>query len=162
MDSLDNYLIARIASCLLSPLNAPLRAVSARFRAIIAQPEKRTFRDLLLYGTKIGNRDLCVLAHSRDSIVDPNATKSAAFDRLTVSPTHCGLLTYDKMLELAACAGNRDLCILAREWGATDFNHMLWIATIDRNDELCTLAREWITIQNIAIPSEIDDPACAL
>ena len=59
------------------------------------------------------------------------------------------------MLECAAggedFARARDLCILAEEWGATNFRGMLTNATIRGNRDLCDLAYAWSAHSNSAL-----------
>ena len=54
-----------------------------------------------------------------------------------------GATKFNDMLESAADGGHRELCELAREWGATEFNKMLWRAAEGGHRGLCELAREW-------------------
>ena len=49
----------------------------------------------------------------------------------------------DWMLCYVAKSGHRDLCELAREWGATNFDQMLFDAAKGGHRDLCELAREW-------------------
>ena len=93
MDTLDDFLIARITSYLPSPLDAPLRVTSSRFRAILDPPQKRSRAKLLEYGAEIDCADICILA--RDE---------------------CDIAAYGNMLLIAARCGHKEICDLARKW----------------------------------------------
>ena len=54
-----------------------------------------------------------------------------------------GATRFNEMLYSAAKGGHRDLCILAREWGATGFYFMLECAARCGHRDICKLAREW-------------------
>lgn len=58
-----------------------------------------------------------------------------------------GNLDYRFMIYAAAKRGNRELCVLAHDWGCQNYNMMLRGAAAGRDEqqgfELCQLAREW-------------------
>ena len=49
----------------------------------------------------------------------------------------------DWMIYSAARGGHEHLCLLAKEWDATDYNWMLEYAAEGGHEHLCRLAKEW-------------------
>jgi hypothetical protein len=47
------------------------------------------------------------------------------------------------MLDAAAWGGHREICEIAREWGARDFHWMSMFALENKHYELCELADKW-------------------
>ena len=54
----------------------------------------------------------------------------------------------NNLLFLGAQSNSRELCELARSWGARDFSRMLWRATDINSRELIDLAQQWIQEQS--------------
>ena len=50
---------------------------------------------------------------------------------------------FNGMLNEASEFGHKELCQLAKDWGATDFNQMLINATANGYNDICQLAIEW-------------------
>ena len=93
------------------------------------------FHWMLSGAARGGHRDLCILAcgwacETYDPIMD--------FGCMLCNAVRC-----------ADPVRGRELCILAREWGAIHFNWMLEVATKNDKRELCILAREWIRERNV-------------
>jgi len=118
-DSLDDFLVRYVASFIPLSLRMPLRSTCARMRALCPASANARANEILVYGARIGNVELCTFARER------------------------GANAYNDMLAEATTSGNRELCILAHQWGATDFDNMLKIAAQTGNRELCVLAHDW-------------------
>lgn len=86
------------------------------------QPTQGYYSDLSL-AIRTGRRDVCQLVRE----IEP----AGGFQR------------WNRMLLEAAIHGSRDLCLLAREWGANNWNTMLDGAISSGSLDLCLLAREW-------------------
>ena len=54
-----------------------------------------------------------------------------------------GATIYNDMLYGAAANGKEHFCRLAKEWGATNYDDMLCFAAFYGHEHLCRLAREW-------------------
>ena len=52
------------------------------------------------------------------------------------------------MLWGGARGGHREMCELAKEWGANDFNGMLWYGALHGHREICELAKQWGGVTN--------------
>lgn len=52
------------------------------------------------------------------------------------------------MLKISAAHGHRDLCELARGWGAGDFSEMFYASARNGYCDICNLAREWISLSS--------------
>ena len=156
MDSLDSYLIARIAFYLPSPLDAPLRAVSSRFRAILNPPVKRSPHDLMVHGAKIGCRELCILAHtlSVDAGKEINYWVAQYAAALHNHRAICDLLCewYEprsSILDGACKGGHRELCELTHNWMRAnhwdiEYDRLLDEAACGGHRAICDLIIAWV------------------
>jgi hypothetical protein len=76
---------------------------------------------------------------------------------LCVLAREWGATDFNRMLANATAGGHRGLCVLAREWGATDFNHMLEIAAGECDVDLCILGHSWGATNSDEFPCIIAD-----
>ena len=113
---------------------------------------------MLCGAAKGGHRDLCILARdwTRETPLDCD-DEQLNYDNMLARDWARGTpldydddqLNYDNMLWCAAGGGHRELCELAREWGATDLNWMLRCAAEGGHRDLCELARGWMDAEGI-------------
>ena len=138
------------------------------------------FEWILLRAAEAGRRDMCILIKewidaAGGADIDPiamfyfaasNADPVCARDLCVlvrgwfIVRGDEGIINYNGMLRGAAERGNRDLCILAREWSehqgfldsylsaeskTLDFGEMLRVAVDRGHDNICELARKWLS-----------------
>jgi len=65
-------------------------------------------------------------------------------------------MTQNELLIHGAAIGDKKVCILARDQGATDFSLMLKFGAYNGYREICELAREWMLAANQDPTSDID------
>ena len=71
------------------------------------------------------------------------ATSNIVIGAVPMSDDEYGDRDPEWLLRCAAEGGHRELCILAREWGAIDFDSMLNYSARGGHRNICVLAREW-------------------
>ena len=127
---------------------------------------------ILTYAAVGGHRDICELvrgwagrvegtqsicgvciAHAHAPVNAESEKEHIAFPEHSTPPETCETphsvqLDLDYMLGFAATCTDpiraRDICILAKEWGATNFEWMLDSAARSGYRDLCILARKWL------------------
>jgi hypothetical protein len=153
-DVLDDYLLVGIAKYLLSPLDIALRATCKRMRALIRAPLGMTREELLLYGARNGDVEVCKLARELGirEYYAHNMTQVAAMNNhvnvcmfarewLAKMPQMYSA-NNDYLLYGAARGGHRALCELALNGGVFSYQWLMLGAAEGHHIDLCEWAIE--------------------